>query len=187
MVRRAHPPYFANDEAAGGCYLPDEWLLKCSLVSKQFAQEFRSFLRQSNVFHFGDNERNDRRGEILEDYPAFVQYLGPEAKDLRRLMINIESYYPPDSNHWSITDTWTSHLVEQDAVDELQKVRGLLDPRITVLMAMRYYTENDSCGKFFTYCSVSKTSESGFVAEYLDDKDVDENWDDFLDHVELAF
>ena len=90
-VIRARPPYFAHH--SGRCLVPDRWLFSVSLVFKQFAGELRPVFFRNTAFFLDSSATNQWLlqepfgGPLMEEYSAFIHALGPEAKELRRLMV----------------------------------------------------------------------------------------------------
>ena len=81
------------------CHVPDMWLKSVSLVSRRFAAEIRSVFFQVwcfTVFHRQkDSQSQPKNATALPNTFAFLDALGADSKNLRRLEIYCSSDYEP--------------------------------------------------------------------------------------------
>ena len=174
-VIRPRPPYFAHHSES--CLVPDRFLYSTSLVSKQFATELRPFFFRNTAFQVDSMPINSQilrepfGGPLLEHYFEFIQALGAEAKEIRRMLIGVtkevilQGDNEPDSR-------------PEDAVRELEPVRELLHRDVVILLALKVYN-----GDALTVnCFDCKKSDDGtsFVARKMEDRD---EWEECLERL----
>jgi hypothetical protein len=171
-VIRPRPPYFAHHSES--CLVPDRFLYSTSLVSKQFATELRPFFFRNTAFQVDSMPINSQilrepfGGPLLEHYFEFVHALGAEAKDIRRMLIGV-------TTEMVMQGAGEPDLRPEDAVRELEPVRGLLHRDVIILLALKVYN-----GDALTIeCFDCKRSDDGtsFVARKLEDRD---EWEEYL-------
>ena len=173
---RARPPYFAHHSQS--CLAPDRFLYSVSLVSKQFSTEIRPLFFRNTAFHPGANPsdhnvlREPFGGPLLEHYADFIYALGPEAKELRRLMIAVtKGRSPNDTGDVGMEeDSEFPDPSPADAERELEPLAGLLHRNISVLVGMKVYRDDMLIVSYF-HCRKSEDGERAFVAEEIDDPD----------------
>ena len=172
---RPRPPYFAYHVKS--CLVPDRFLLSISLVSKQFAAEIRPIFFQNTAFHLDTNTGNLKLSEpnfggpLLTDYCEFINALGSEAKELRRLMIVVTKGKPSeDTDTYGVPDDSEEYPDPKvgDAERELEGLETLLHRSISILMVMRIYRDDMFIVRFF-HCRGSDDAKRNFIAEEIDD------------------
>jgi hypothetical protein len=169
---RPRPPYFAHHSES--CLVPDRFLYSTSLVSKQFATELRPLFFQNTAFQVDSMPINSQilrepfGGTLLEHYVEFIHALGAEAKEIRRMLIGV-------TTEVVMHGAGEPDLGPEDAVRELEPVRGLLHRDVIILLALKVYN-----GDALTIsCFDCKRSDDGtsFVARKLEDRD---EWEEYL-------
>lgn len=131
----------------------------------------------------------------LLDYAAFIRALGSEAKALRRLTIVVYRDVS-DPNIDYLNDVqgsleWNKTLDVGDAEAELETLRDLLHPDITILLAMKMQVFAKKMQEPFDYrtdyfhCNVSKDSAKVFTARKLKENELDQ-WQDYTDHIDMS-
>ena len=111
-------------------------------------------------------------GPLLEHYADFIYALGPEAKELRRLMIAVtKGRSPNDTDDVGMEeDSEFPDPSPADAERELEPLAGLLHRNISVLVGMKVYRDDMLIVSYF-HCRKSEDGERAFVAEEIDDPD----------------
>lgn len=132
-VIRPRPPYFAHH--AQSCLVPDRFLYSVSLVSKQFATEIRPLFWQLTALQLETDENNREvlrgnfGGPLMKDFSEFIEALGTEAKDLRRMVITKRIPYDEYEMRGDFSD--------EEAEEVLEPYRNILPYHVEVMVVMR--------------------------------------------------
>lgn len=116
-------------------------------VSKQFAAEIRAIFWQRTIFKI-ESEPPDFGYPSLSCYREFFEGLGPEAKYLRRVVID---KFPRREKLPS----------EEDAELELEHLRDLVHPAINIFLTL----DEGTIGYRDFHCTVSQNTDKAFVAQ----------------------
>lgn len=115
---------------------------------------------------------------MLKEYHEFISALGPEAKELRRLMIVVTKGQPrADDVHGPHSEDPEDHpdFKVADAEHELKGLESVLHRSISILMVARIWQDETLVIRFF-HCRASVSANKPFVAEEIDGP---EQWEGF--------
>jgi Rieske Fe-S protein len=118
---------------------------------------------------------------FLSDYAALLRAMGPEAKELRRLTVTVdtEPYEIGEDDNPDDDANWPDALEAEDAERELESLHGLLHPNITIFLAICQHL-GDNMKTFHFRCTMSQDGDHAFVATKLEN-DGFEKWREYLE------
>ena len=100
------------------CQVPDMWLKSVSLVSRRFAAEIRSVFFQVWCFTVFDEQKDSqsqpKNATSLPNTFAFLDALGADSKNLRRLEIYCSSDYEPVARAYERAFEGVTRLLHPD-------------------------------------------------------------------------
>lgn len=160
-----HPPNFL--QTAKHCNAIDRWFYSVSLVSRQFAAEARAIFLQrylSRVYHTINWTPLGCRLPAREN---FINALGSEATELRRLDLQLRINVR-DKNGTIRTETKDT-VEAKDAEYELECYRHVLHPNINIFLELTNCNTGTSSDRVATaYFHCTKGLEGAFAARKLD-------------------